>query len=665
MTPSGVPSPSSEPSAASGQQGDAWLDTPFDALGNGHRLRGFGVDYAHVTAPEGGDLYLTRHGWPLVRQLMPANWFVDSYYASAGQRLPDSTGTVYRVTTREVEGQRPIDVVVKFSRVGQEVPLEIATSFPDHISSEDIAAARFNSPMEEFGLLMELRSRSEPVRVLTQKPLAIYVPPEQFELWKLGRSRSRFDTHRRQLERDQADAASAMELDIRRDYVLLFQWVGGMNADEAMRRGYLTRQTFAMLLPRAIDELRSVGFRVLDNKPTHLILRPRHHRPGMVRRRGMLSYAVVDFELLQPTEAQHRQFKATQRERYWKLQGQAAQHDATPMPPGLHRMKVLGVDYVYGGAPNAGRVWTVGGDPALFDFFLPERWRRTPRIQLALGSEVCRTRTRDNIHVVYRQSRVGERPWGDPFYEHGRRLREHGYNGPFEEVAIALTLRRAGLTTIHPRAIYRTGHESVKASYLLDDRRYKLFDDLRTPPPEGEPILSPRHDYYVIWGYWRGIDPQTPAIRAGRWNFIDLHKAGEDGVLSEGEHVAVLQETQDRLQAAGMGDVKRDDDEFLMILDHAGKPVRDAKGRPEITLSVDALTAFDHELIDEDAYRGLIERAETKITRAGCTAMNMSGNHLLLSLNPDGELRRDGRGNAMIALCNFELIRMNRCPLDL
>lgn len=649
---------------------DAVLDTPFDELHHENRMRAFGVDYAHVTAPEGGDLYLTRYGWPVVRQLMPGNWYVDRYFSRFGQRLPDSTGNVYRVKTRPCDGKSAVDLVVKFSRVGQEVPLEIATSFPDDISAEDIAAARFNSPMEEFGLLTELRNKSletGALRVLTQKPLAIYVPPERFELWKLGRSRSRFDTHRRRLERDQAEAESdtAVALDIRREYVLLFQWIEGISAEEALRRGFLAQQTFSSLLPRAIDELRALGFRVLDNKPTHLIVRPRHHKPGMARRDDRLAYALVDFELLQPTQAQRQRFKLAQRERYWKLQSRAAGSEATPMPPGLQRMKILGVDYVYGVAPNGGRVWAVGNDPALFDFFLPDRWRRTPRIKLALTREVCRTRTRDNIHVVYRQSRVGERPGTDPFYELGKRIRAYGYNSPFEEVALALTLRRAGLTTIHPRAIYRTGHESIKAGYLLDDRRYELFAEMTTPPPESEPVLSARHDYYVIWGYWRGVDPQGAAIRAGRWNFVDLRKAREDGVLDEDEHAALLDETRDRLLAAGFDDITRDDDEYLLILDRDHKPMRDEQGRLEITLSADALTVFDYGLIEEEAYRRLIERAEAKIHRAGCDPLNLSGNHLLLSMNPDGQLRRDRRGNPQVALCNFELIRMNLCPLDL
>ena len=48
-------------------------------------------------------------------------------------------------------------------------------------------------------------------------------------------------------------------------------------------------------------------------------------------------------------------------------------------PEHLHAMRIFGVDYVYGDtASTGGKLWVVGHDPLLFDYFLPERWRRTP-----------------------------------------------------------------------------------------------------------------------------------------------------------------------------------------------------------------------------------------------------------------------------------------------
>ena len=643
------------------------FDTPFDQLPSTHRVQAFGVDYAHIHTQRGGDLYMTRYGWPHARQLMPINWYADQYFCRHGQRLPDSTGHVYYVSTKPIEHHRSVEIVVKFSRVGQEVPLEIATTFPDDVKPEEIATARFNSPMEEFSMMMELRQRSrQPGRVplLTQKPLAIYVPPQEFELWRTGRTHSRFRSHQRRLKEDQQENGAAIQLDIRRDYMMIFQWIKGINAVQAMKSGQIKSVDFHALLPRAIEELRAAGFRVLDNKPTHLILRQHHRKPGMVQRHGHLTYGLVDFELLQHTEAHHQEFKHAQRERYWSIQSKAPEQIPAEMPPGLTRVKVLGVDYVYGKAPNGGLIWAVGKDPALFDFFLTDRWRRTPRVKLALTHEVYRTRTRDNIHVVYRQSRVGERPHMDPFYEAGKRIREYGYNSPFEEVAIAESLRKAGLTCIHPRAIYRTGHESVKAGYLLDNRRYRFFEDLHTPPPSPERILSPNHDYYVIWGHWRGVDPQGPEVRAGRLGFIDLRKAMDDGVITRAEHDRTYENIQNRLLAAGFLDTSRGDDEYLLTLDHKRQIQRDAQGDFKITLSADALTVYDYGLIDEAGYRAMIQRAENKIRHAGCEPLNLSGNHLLLSLNPDGVLRTNEIGKPLMCLCNFELIRMDTCRLD-
>ena len=49
---------------------------------------------------------------------------------------------------------------------------------------------------------------------------------------------------------------------------------------------------------RVIRELADKGFRVLDNKPGHVILRRR--RDGtLLQRHGALAYVLVDFELLQ------------------------------------------------------------------------------------------------------------------------------------------------------------------------------------------------------------------------------------------------------------------------------------------------------------------------------------------------------------------------------
>jgi hypothetical protein len=640
---------------------------PFDRLPPGMTLRAFGVDYAHVRTPEGGDLYVTRAGWPFLRQLLPENWYTGGWYVEAGEKLPGSTGHVYRVPTRPADGMS-IDIVVKFSRVGQEVPLEVATSFPDNVLPTDLADARFNSPMEEFGLVMEMRRGSfgpRNLRILSHRPLAIYTPPEYFELWQLGRSPGRFSAHKRLLDEDQEKAETAIELDVRREYVLLFSWLKGHNAEEACTTGYLEESELAVMTRDVIQDLRLKGFRVLDNKPKHFIVRLDRRNGGVLRRRdGRIVYGLVDFELLQRTVEYQHQFKYAQRVRYWQLVNPLPGAAPAELPPHLSRMTVFGVHYIFGHTPNGGMLWTVGDDPNLFDYFLPDRWRRTPRVKLALSNEVYRTRTRDNIHVIYRRSRVGERPGVDPFYEQGKRIRDHGYNSPFEDIAIAEKLRRAGIPCVHVRAIYRTGHRSTRAAHLRDERRYATHADLWTPAPTPEPILSPNFDYYTIQGYFRGMDPHKYYRRQGHWGYIDVEKACDDGLLTEEEYREAADLSRDRLERIGFASETIDDYEFLLQFNQDESLKRDADGELEIIWCTDILAAYEHDLLDEAAYRGLIQRVEQHLESIGCEALDMSGNHLLLAMNPDGLIRRDENGEIEVTLSNFELVRVCQCSLD-
>lgn len=642
---------------------------PFDRLPPGMTLRAFGVDYAHIRTAEGGDLYVTRSGWPFLRQLLPENWYTGGWYVEAGEKLPGSTGHVYRVPTRPADGVS-IDIVIKFSRVGQEVPLEVATSFPDGVPPADLADARFNSPLEEFGLVMEMRRGQfgpRNVRLMSHRPLAIYTPPEHFELWQLGRSQSRFSAHKRLLDQDQDQekANTAIELDIRREYVLVYSWLKGENAEEACAAGLLSEADLREMTSEVIRDLKCKGFRVLDNKPKHFIVRRSRRERGLLRRRdGRVLYGLVDFELLQRTVEYQHQFKYAQRVRYWQLQNPVPGAAPAELPPHLSRMTIFGVHYIFGHVPNGGLLWTVGDDPNLFDYFLPDRWRRTPRVKLALTNEVYRTRTRDNVHVVYRRSRVGERPGVDPFYEQGKRIREHGYNSPFEEVAIAEKLRRAGLACVHPRAIYRTGHQSTKAAHLRDSRRYATHARLFTPFPDPEPLLNPNFDYYTISGYFRGMDPHKYYRRQGHWGFIDLEKAYDDGLLTQDAYHHAADLSRRRLAKLGFASETIDDYEFLLPFNEDESLKRDAHGELEVVWCTNALAAYEHGVLDEITYRAVIEGVKAKLEAIGCEALNMGGTHLLLALNPDGVVRRDANGEIEVTLCNFELLRVNQDVLD-
>lgn len=633
---------------------------PFDDRPADLRVSAFGVDYAHVRPPGGGDLFLTRHGWPWRGQLLPEQWYAEEWYARRGQRLPGATGHAYHVLSRPAAG-RQASLVVKFSRLAQDVPLTIATSFPEAVPPEVLAGARFNSPFEEFGLLMELRRGGigpQGLRVRTQHPLGIYVPPEEHALWRLGRSEGAFVQHDRLLAEDQEGAVRAVELDIRRIYVVLYQWVRGGDAQAFFEAGDIDEGEFRAFTPRVIGELRAAGFRVLDNKPKHFILRK--GRDGTVRRdrQGRLAYALVDYELLQRTSEHQRQFKVRQRRRYWDFL-RRPEAPAGPPPPYLKPMRVFGVSYLFGAEPDGGRLWIVGQDPALWDYFSPDRWLRTPRVKLSLMNEVYRTRTRDHVHVVYRRSRVGTRPRVDPLAPRERRIREYGFNSPFEEVAIAELLRQMGVSTTHPRAIYRTGHATTTAEYLRDERRFADHADLLTPEPDPEPILSKSHDYYTLWDRFRGVEAGG-AEGPGR---IDLERAREDGLLDDGEHATVMETVRGRLRRLGLKDAALQDHECFVRPGAEGGLRRDARGEVAVALTIDALTALEYELLGEESYQRLIRRLDEKLRAVDCEALDLAGYHLLLTMDPDGSFARNASGEIEVTVCNFELIRGLYRPL--
>ncbi|UCF67478.1 MAG: hypothetical protein JSV80_17195 [Acidobacteriota bacterium] len=597
---------------------------------------------------------MTRWGWPWLKRLMPSCWYVDNRFVREGTRLTAATGRVYRVPTHGI-GEPPLDIVVKFSRVAQNVPLIVETSFPADADPEEIAAARFNSPMEEFGLVTELRSGVAEFtgpRILAQRPLAMYVPPEEFELWQLGRVRSDFNTHRLLLREDQEDAVKAIELDIKRMYVVLYNWIKGNDAQECYEGGVLRKDEFLDLTPRVVRELADNGFRVLDNKPRHFILRRSQRTGSLLRdRQGRLVYGLIDFELLQRTPEHQRRYRDHRRHRYWASRASARRSPLALDSSRLAAVRIFGVDYLFGHAPDGGRLWVLGDDPELLDYFMPERWHRTPRVKLSPMNEVYRTRTRDNIDVVYRRSRVGTRPRIDPLLGQGRAIREHGYNSPFEEVAIAERLREMGVASTVPRAIFRTAQRSTTASYLKDDSRFVDHSDVITPAPESEPVLTADRDYYTIWDEYRGEPPKA----AGR--VVDLDRAVEDGLLEIEQRDAVLERTLRRLHGIGLRPGGLDPSELVVLPNESDGLVRTAKGEIDVRVAIDALTAYDFGLLDDDAYHELVERVAARLQAVDCEGLDRGGSHLLLSMDPDGHFDTDAHDHPIVTLCNFELIR--------
>ena len=274
---------------------------PFQILPKARRARVFGVDYALSPQPDGGELYISRTAWHWSGYLQPDRWWDRENLSVRGERLGGSTGTVSR-TRSTPHGLPPRDLVVKFSRIAQDVPLFIPDEFLDSLPRGAVADARFLSPFAEFGLIDQLRHNilnHGPHRLRTKFPLAVYSPPEKYPLWQTGRHVDIFRTHQEAMAEDQFEnGLTQITLDPERDYIEIFAWIDGIDAEEASHRGLLDEELLVLLTRSSNHALSRLGYRVLDNKPRHLIVRPRSDGT-LLHRHGRIVYTMIDFELLQ------------------------------------------------------------------------------------------------------------------------------------------------------------------------------------------------------------------------------------------------------------------------------------------------------------------------------------------------------------------------------
>ena len=548
-------------------------------------IRILGLNYVRLRTEDDGDIYLTEYGIPFSRHLQPANWYEPTWFNEHRVRL-EGSGTVYRVPTRPLAGRSPrsIDLVVKWSRVGEDVPLNTYTL-------QRAISAEFNTPFEEFSLVESLRRGEhgpQSLKILTQKPLAIYVPPERMQLWQTGRSAWKVVEKIRR--------HPAVEIDILRSYIMLYGWIEGPNAIEAMNALCPTEaqvQVELKELTMASDaELRSKGFVVADHKPSHLIVRVKDGKIRRRRRDGRILYGVVDYELLNRTPEYDAAVVSARRSHYFAHQRDRFQPRATTsFPQNQAPMTALGVPYVYGPtASTQGQLWVVGRDPELFGYFLPERWRHK-QVRMSPKNEAYYVQTKDRIHLLWKVSNVGEIPMTAGGADEAKqdRLIRHGFNCPFEEFALALEMARDGIPTIHPRAIYATGNVPALAGCISDARRFEQFESLTCP--DGQPLMRPDHDYITIWGYWRGLEDAEACTDAPRWAAIDAAQACRAGMLSA-EKVA-----------------------------------------------------------------DMLARQAAVLARRGYEDLNLRGEHVMLSYRPGGSFKADAAGKIELRHCNFEFVR--------
>jgi hypothetical protein len=136
----------------------------------------FDIDYNHIILPDGDELYLTHHGQPFMEHLHPHNFLTDkewfkrnSVKLSGHSSRYSGTSSLFKITGKPIRGIQK-EVVLKWNRMGQDIP--------GMMDNESLMEAEFNSPFEEFSLVIEMRNikRESPGSILTHRPLAIYVP---------------------------------------------------------------------------------------------------------------------------------------------------------------------------------------------------------------------------------------------------------------------------------------------------------------------------------------------------------------------------------------------------------------------------------------------------------------------------------------------------------
>ncbi len=613
----------------------------------------FGVRYAHLKTKDGGDMWVTDLGRPFMECLAPERWYEEGWFAKTGRRL-EGTSSVYHFQSRRLAPtDRSVDLVVKWSRVGQDVPLTMDPEVVRMMGLEEEVAPRFNSPFSEIGLMMELRASrrgDRKVRVLTQRPYAIYSPPQRVADWQTGRSDHAFGQDARMMAEDQKGRANedSVKLEKDRQYAVLYGWVKGDDAAKTFTSIGLGEGEMRELTGDVIGDLSEKGFRVLDTKPAHFIVRT--DEKGVVKdRKGKVAYALIDFELLERTPEYEKELRGRQHQLYLDLQAAEETNPPVEYPPNLKPVRVFDVDYVSGATESTGgRLMVVGKDPMLFDFFRPERWFDVmPR---NLTERIHDVETKDGVHMLWAYSRVGKTPKGATG---GKEAEEYGFNSPLESFSLALEMRKAGILIRYPRAVYM--HPADKKEAVEDPRRYESHKGILGP--DGQPLLRPDRRYVVIYGYWGGLE-QTRNIGVGRGIALEVKHAHQKGLLGEKEYGALVEDVRDRLAERGIDSGHLSGSNMLLALNPDLTSLRRTpSGELDMTIAIDASKLRQSGYLGEKEYEGLIEEHRLKLANAGFEDLNLQGAHILVSLTADGSVRRDGNGGCETAHCNFALVR--------
>ncbi|MBN2406347.1 MAG: hypothetical protein JXJ19_01510 [Elusimicrobia bacterium] len=543
-----------------------WFESQKDRENN-ELLKILGVEYAHLILDNGDDLYVTAYGLPFMENLRPENYWLDKEWFGKNSSKLSGTSSLYKVRTKTVNG-RYRDIVMKWNRMGQDVP--------GVDESSDLLDAEFNSPFEEFSMVMELRESiyGAGEKIALQKPLAIYVPKDQADPSMLGRKEYKM--------KEKIRLHKEVSLDICRSYAMIYEWVKGIDITQAYTGNALKEMYLQHLTHRADRDFRKMGFIVRDRKPHHVIVKPTRNGGFLKNKKGEFLFGVVDYELLERLPHRDLLVKKIRRADYLKRQRDRFRIKDDKYHPNLYNVNIFGVDYIYGHVESTkGRLWVVGKDPYLFDYFLPERWEHTQRVKISVSNRMYHTMTKDNIHIVWKVSNMGIVPDMDPINEVENRILRFGYNSPFEEVALAIELSGRGIATTYPRAIYMRGSISEDRE-ITDESRFELHKSVKMP--DGTILLEREHEYIIIWGYWNGPDEKLARIDGDYYEGIDMLKALRDRIITDDEYINLLNTAKKRLLGVGVEDLNLRGNHIIISLNGKGELVRDEKGDPELRL---------------------------------------------------------------------------------
>jgi hypothetical protein len=312
-------------------------------------------------------------------------------------------------------------------------------------------------------------------------------------------------------------------------------------------------------------------------------LRPQPDKSLLRDHNDQFAYALVDYELLERTPEHEQAVRSANRQLYLKHMARRFDTNAAnPMPAHLRATNVLGVDYIFGRAESTGGLlWVVGKDPDLFNYFLPERWRRTPKKKLSARNQIFHTRTKDNINLVWKVSRMGDSPWLKNPEAHKEAARAYGFNSPFEEFAFAFEMSRHGVRTVYPRAIYMTGRRAAPPAGVRRTalRRAGGFPHARRRAGRAQGIRL-HHHLGFLERPGRTARGAGRKILPGRQRQTRLHQQADFQTNME----ELTQMVTRRQAHCGFEDLNLKPDHLLISFDSEQHLVLDTMGKPEVRL---------------------------------------------------------------------------------